>query len=65
MERNEKERAEDVFDEFPFSQKHTDSENWVSSARECTGLIPAMPASEEAMEMYAELFPFIPRAEKE
>ena len=31
-----------------------------SSAQDCTGLIPAAPQSEEELESYEELYPFLP-----
>ncbi len=35
------------------------------SAQDCTGLIPALPESEEQIERYQELFPYMAKAEKE
>lgn len=35
------------------------------SAQDCTGLIPALPESEDQIEMYEELFPYMARAEKD
>lgn len=35
------------------------------SAQECTGLIPALPENEDAIERYQELFPYLARARKE
>lgn len=33
-----------------------------SSARDCTGLIPAAITEEEELEYYEELYPFLPQA---
>ena len=33
-----------------------------SSARDCTGLIPAGITEEEELEYYQELYPFLPKA---
>lgn len=35
------------------------------SAQECTGLIPALPENEDAIEKYQELFPYLARAREE
>ena len=32
------------------------------SSTDCTGLIPALPASEEELEFSNEMYPFLPRA---
>lgn len=34
----------------------------VSSATDCTGLIPAGPVGEAELESYEELYPFLPKA---
>ncbi len=34
----------------------------VCSARDCTGLIPALPQDEEEILAYEELYPYLPRA---
>ena len=36
----------------------------VSSAQDCTGLIPAGIQNEEEVEKYEELYPFLPKAVK-
>lgn len=36
----------------------------VSSAQDCTGLIPAGIQNEEEVENYEELYPFLPKAVK-
>ena len=42
--------------------KLTEEEGFdVCSATDCTGLIPAGPASEEELEQYEELYPFLPK----
>lgn len=45
---------------FSYSDNHDDNEIWAArtaSATECTGLIPALPDSEEERKAYEELYP--------
>lgn len=45
---------------FSYGDNYDDSEIWAArtaSATECTGLIPALPDSEEERKAYEELYP--------
>ncbi|HIV25149.1 MAG TPA: hypothetical protein IAB71_05085 [Candidatus Scatomonas pullistercoris] len=37
---------------------------YACSARECTGLIPALPKDGAELEAYEDLYPFVQKAEK-
>lgn len=41
-------------------RKREEQQMDVCSSRECTGLIPAGISSEEELEFYEELYPFLP-----
>ncbi|MGN0314805.1 MAG: hypothetical protein ACI4EG_08455 [Fusicatenibacter sp.] len=36
----------------------------ITSATDCTGLIPALPEDEEEIEFYEELYPYLPRPQE-
>lgn len=43
--------------------EHDDSDQiQACSAMDCTGLIPALPETEEQLEYYEELYPFLAKA---
>lgn len=45
-------------------RKDQEDSFYACSARECTGLIPALPKDGAELEAYEELYPFVQKAEK-
>jgi hypothetical protein len=54
-----------VNDDFVEKVNETDTYIKASSARELTGLIPALPDSEAELEAYEELYPFLIQAKNQ
>ena len=44
-------------------EQENDLEQTISSATDCTGLIPAGITDEEELEHYYELYPYLPKAD--
>lgn len=48
------------------TEKDDLKDNPVASSMECTGLIPALPETEDELEFYEEMFPYLaPAASKD